>query len=413
MRDSWEVVELGSVLKKIVGGGTPSKKRPDYWNGTIPWCSVKDMDDDKFKISETKDSITEIGLNNSSSKLIKAETVITSTRMGLGKAFVTKIDMAINQDLKALIPNEKIDNYFLLWTIIAQRGNLLNLGTGSTVKGIRLGTLRNLKINLPPLPIQRKIAGVLSAYDELIANNLQRIKLLEEQAQLTYEEWFVRMKFPGHDKAVFDKETGLPDGWGKVNVGSIIKRVSSTTKIKASERLNSGKIPVVDQSRDFISGATNDKTALVNENLPLIIFGDHTRILKLINFPFARGADGTQVLLSKIKRMPQHLFYHTLLKIDLSDYHYARHFKFLKEKEIIIPTEKIAEKFEKIAEKIFAIRLNLQNQNESLKEARDLLLPRLMMGLVDVDELINDNGDYEIKDNELGIAAEETSNYKS
>src|SRR5260221_5263188 len=139
---SWDVVKLGDVLSRIIGGGTPSKANPDFWNGDIPWCSVKDMQDDKFQINSTEDFITEDGLKNSASNLILAGTVITSTRMGLGRAFINGVDMAINQDLKGLIPNARIENEFLLWSIVFKREELEGLGTGATVKGIRIETLK-------------------------------------------------------------------------------------------------------------------------------------------------------------------------------------------------------------------------------------------------------------------------------
>jgi len=104
-----------------------------------------------------------------------------------------------------------------------------------------------------------------------------------------------------------------------------------------------------------------------------------------VNFPFARGADGTQILLSKDERMPQHLFYFSLLAVDLSNYHYARHFKFLKDCEIILPDLNTAQVFENVAAKNFVLIKNLRNQNQLLKEARGILLPRLMTGMVDVD----------------------------
>jgi type I restriction enzyme S subunit len=164
----WGKFKLGDTLNKIVGGGTPSKSIPEYWNGDIFWCSVKDMADDKFSISSTEDKISSLGLAKSASNLIKAGTVITATRMGLGRAFINNIDMAINQDLKALYPNEKIDNRFLLWTIINKRVEIDSLGTGATVKGITLETLKSIEINLPPLPTQKRIDSILSANDDLI-----------------------------------------------------------------------------------------------------------------------------------------------------------------------------------------------------------------------------------------------------
>ena len=90
----WQDVKIKDVLDKIIGGGTPSMEIPAYWDGDIFWCSVKDMSSDRFKLSETKDKITSEGLKNSSTNLIPKNTVITSTRMGLGKAFINEVDIS-------------------------------------------------------------------------------------------------------------------------------------------------------------------------------------------------------------------------------------------------------------------------------------------------------------------------------
>jgi len=127
--------KLGDVLSEIIGGGTPSKAKPEYWNGNIPWASVKDLSDNKFHLDSTEDYITEEGLKNSASNLVKKDTIILPTRMGLGRVVKSKIDLAINQDLKAIIPNEKITNDFLLWIIVSVASKLQKLGTGSTVAG--------------------------------------------------------------------------------------------------------------------------------------------------------------------------------------------------------------------------------------------------------------------------------------
>ena len=378
----WETVSLGDVLHSIIGGGTPSKSKSEYWNGDIFWCSVKDMEDDKHYLSYTKDTITKKGLENSSANLIKAGTVITSTRMGLGRAFINKVDMAINQDLKALIPNERIDNRFLLWTILSKRNELNMLGRGSTVKGITLDILKSIEISLPPLIVQRRIADILSAYDDLIDNNQKQIKLLEEAAMRLYKEWFVNLRFPGYENTkIVD---GVPEGWEYKEVGSLISKTPRTKQVKKSEYNNSGEIPIIDQSREFIAGYTDDRETIVDLGVPVIVFGDHTRILKLINFPFAKGADGTQLIVSGVEEMPQHLLYCSLLNIDLSNYHYARHFKYLKASKIIVPTKNISEEFESIVEIYFKVIQILRDKIFLLQKSRDFLLPKLMNGEIEV-----------------------------
>lgn len=259
---------------------------------------------------------------------------------------------------------------------------LEQISIGATMPSINTGLLSGIEMYLPSLEIQRRIADILSAYDDLIENNRKQIKLLEEAAQRLYKEWFVDLRFPGHEhtKIVDD----VPEGWGRASVGSLIGKVARTKQIPTSEYLSNGKIPVIDQSREFIAGYTNDVQAIVKSEVPIIVFGDHTRILKLIQFPFAKGADGTQLIISASERMPQRLLYCSLMNIDLSNYHYAWHFKYLKAEIILLPLKGIADDFEKITDPIFKKIQSCRDQCCWGQEARDRLLPKLMNGEIEL-----------------------------
>jgi len=303
--------------------------------------------------------------------------VRNSDRFGLSSSVAI-----LRPDSKKILPK-----YLLYWMKSPTFQHSINqIKSGVAQSFLSLGMIGSLPVCYSQsLDIQQRIAGVLSAYDDLIENNLKRIKLLEEMAQITYEEWFVRLRFPGHESTHFNQETGLPKGWEIKKVGNLIGKAPKSASIKSSDIQNSGSIPVVDQSRDFVAGFTDNPASLINVKDPVIIFGDHTRVLKFINFPFARGADGTQVIISNEKRVPQHLFYHALLNLDLSNYHYARHYKFLKELEIVVPDLAVASKYELITKEQFDAIKNLRYQNQHLREARDILLTRLMTGVIDVE----------------------------
>jgi len=163
---AWDCRELGSVLKKIEGGGTPSRTVESYWQGNIPWATVKDLT--AVYLVATEESIGMDGLEKSSSKLIPARTIIIATRMAVGKAVIFDRAVAINQDLKALFPNENVDASFLLQWYLSRSEYIESLGTGSTVKGIRLEELRALSVGVPPLPEQKKIAAILTSVDDCI-----------------------------------------------------------------------------------------------------------------------------------------------------------------------------------------------------------------------------------------------------
>ena len=248
--------------------------------------------------------------------------------------------------------------------------------------GIRGSDLQELDVSFPPLPVQDRIASILTKYDELIENNQKQIKLLEEAAQRIYKEWFVDLRFPGHENT--EILVGIPAGWRIEEVGKLIGKVPRTTQIMTANYHKSGKIPIIDQSKTFIAGYTDDETALVDLGEPVIVFGDHTRILKYIQFPFAKGADGTQLIVSANKNMPQSLLYCGLVNIDLSNYHYARHFKYLKAESLLVPIIDLAKQFDEYAGDLFKRIQVLRDEISSATEARDRLLPKLMSGEIEL-----------------------------
>ena len=352
----------------LIGGGFKSDKFK-YYNGEVPSSYILKPGDVIVTMTDLSKQADTLGF---SAKVPddKNKRYLHNQRIGL-------VGLKNNDfDLEYI--------YWLLRTVSYQKF-VAGSATGATVKHTSPTKIYYYKFFAPKLKsTQKRIASILSAYDDLIENNLKRIKLLEEIAQRTYEEWFVKFMVNGEQLAI-DEVTGLPEGWEIIKVGDLLDKVQSTIKIPSSEILSEGIIPVIDQSRDFVAGYTNEKLSMTSLSKPIIVFGDHTRVLKFIDFPFARGADGTQLILSKNNRMPQHLFYHSLLNIDLSNYHYARHFKYLKDSEIILPIEKYSNKYEGLIKPIFEKIKVLRFQNVKLKQSRDILLPRLMSGTINVE----------------------------
>ena len=201
---SWDLVPLGEIIVKHLGGGTPSKNNSDYWNGAVPWASVKDVGKSKY-LDETIDRITESGLENSSSNLIEPGNLLVVTRMGLGKVSINQVSVAINQDLRALILSDLVSidyayNYFLTYGF---------KGTGLTVKGIKLEELLSIPFPLPPLAEQHRI---IAKADELMALCEQleaaRTKRETTRARLTAAS-LARLDAPDPDPAVFQNHAAF------------------------------------------------------------------------------------------------------------------------------------------------------------------------------------------------------------
>ena len=157
--DNWRYVRLGDVITKDIGGGTPDKSVAEYWNGKIPWMSVKDFAraNDGF-IEDTIDHISEQGLEHSATNLIMPGAIIICMRMGLGKYARLKRPTAINQDLRAIwLSEDVLADYFLYFY-----STLKIEGIGTTVKGIKRNELLSYIISLPPINEQQKIVSRLN-----------------------------------------------------------------------------------------------------------------------------------------------------------------------------------------------------------------------------------------------------------
>ncbi|MCE4935198.1 restriction endonuclease subunit S [Aliivibrio fischeri] len=186
---SWPIEKLGSLVS-IKGGGTPSKKVEEYWNGNIPWASVKDL---KSRILlRTEDSITQLGVDKSATNVIPKNTIIIPTRMALGKVAIAGVDLAINQDLKALfINNESIlDKEYLARFLESKATYIEGEGKGATVKGITLDFLKELQIPLPPLEEQKRIAAILDKADAICQKRKQAIELADEFLRSVFLDMF-------------------------------------------------------------------------------------------------------------------------------------------------------------------------------------------------------------------------------
>ncbi|MBR4473002.1 MAG: restriction endonuclease subunit S [Oscillospiraceae bacterium] len=378
----WETVKLGDVTDSCLGKMLDQNKnkgtfQPYLANVNVRWGSfdLDNLSEMRFEEHEQE----RYGLRYGDLVICEGGEP--------GRCAIWKDElpnMKIQKALHRVRVHDDMDyRYLFYWFLYAgKRGVLEQYFTGATIKHMPGDKLKTIEIEKPPLHIQKHVADILSAYDALIENNQKQIKLLEEAAQRLYKEWFIDLRFPGYETTpVVD---GVPKGWEKTTVNSLIGKVQRTKQVMTSDYLNEGEIPIIDQSRDFIAGYTNDKESLVNIGIPVIVFGDHTRVLKYITFPFAKGADGTQLIVSICERMPQPLLYCSLVNIDLSNYHYARHFKYLKSEEILVPTLAVAKKFDRITSPLFDQIQSVREIATKAAQARDCLLPKLMSGEIEV-----------------------------
>ena len=385
---SWEAKTLGEISINIQTGPFGSQlHQSDYSEVGTPVVMPKDLINGKI----SEDSIARVSkdhVERLSRHKIEVGDILYSRRGDVGRcAFTTEREkdwLCGTGCLRVTVDKEQANPKFVFFQLQKPEtiGWVVNHAVGATMLNLNTSILSDVPVSVPEIEVQDKIVNILSAYDDLIENNQKQIKLLEEAAQRLYKEWFVDFHFPGYEDAKL--VDGVPEGWEKKLVGELIGKISRTKQIKTADYLSEGCIPVIDQSREFIAGYTNDNESMVDLGFPVIVFGDHTRILKYIQFPFAKGADGTQLIISNEERMPQSLLYLSLIAVDLSNYHYARHFKYLKAESILVPSKNISEEFDKLVSPLLQQTQKLRDICNKSSEARDRLLLKLMSGEFEV-----------------------------
>ena len=328
----------------------------------------------------------------------KNDILIANIRPYLKKIWQADIDGGASSDVLVVRPNDVIDNNFLYYALTQDSFFEYVMKGSKGTKMPRGDKSQIMNFVIPDLEIdeQIKIGKLLKSIDQKIQINNQINQELEAMAKTLYDYWFVQFDFPDQNgkpykssggKMVYNPELKreIPEGWGVESVGNLLDKVTKAEKIENNSIEFIGEIPVIDQSQKYIVGFTNNEKALLQPQDGHVIFGDHTRVVKYINFDYARGADGTQVLISNNENISNVLLYHMIEDFDLTNYGYARHFKFLKEKTVIVPDKEVSSKFETQANVIYEKLKNNIFENQELTQLRDWLLPMLMNGQVKVE----------------------------
>jgi type I restriction enzyme S subunit len=305
-------------------------------------------------------------------------------------AWITNLSLILELD------KEKVDRTYLYYKL-KKEPLRKNLNTGAAQAQITIGVLENYKVKIHELAMQKKIALNIASYDDLIDINHRWIKLLEESARLLFREWFVYFRFPGHKNVKM--VGGVPAGWKKTYLGKI------ASQIKKSYSINDEDLPLVDlariQSRTLtineVGSSSDLETARIIFEKDDVLFSSIRPYLhKVFLSPF-KGITNTSVFVIRAKKHNFRAYITLLLFSDYAIQFANQHSTGTKMPVVkwssvsivtaFIPPEKIIDEFQKIAGPMLGQIQLLYFQNQKLTQARDLLLPRLMNGTIDVSEL--------------------------
>lgn len=356
----WESKQIGEIAE-VVGGGTPKTEIVDYWDGEIKWFTPSEIGKTKY-VFDSDRHITEKGLKNSSAKLLPKDALLLSSRATVGEISIALTECSTNQGFQSLITKSNVDNDFIYYLISTIKNEFLRRSSGSTFLEINKNEIKRMPINIPELSEQKKISNLFSAIDN-------KIEMLEKKCEYyqDFKKYLMKRIFSSSDDKL---RFNFTDDWNYMNFSEIFKSVSTKKyQIKSADILDKGDFEVIDQGQDEIAGYFNDKTKLCQE-LPIIIYGDHTTFVKFRDKPFIVGADGVKLLIPKFNANPKYLFY-ALEHFNIKPEGYKRHFSIIKKIKLPIPTleeqNEISEIFTYIDIKLKYTKIQLQETEEFKK----------------------------------------------
>lgn len=385
----WKETAILEIID-IIGGGTPKTSIADYWNGEIPWLSVKDFNNDNRYVYDTEKHISDLGLNNSSTKLLQRDDIIISARGTVGEIAMIPYPMAFNQSCYGIRAKAGTDKAFLYYLLKYKIADLKRMTHGSVFDTITRDTFANLIVSLPPYEIQRRIASVLMLIDDKIECNSRINDNLERQVQAYFQELFVDNADPAWTLGTIS------------NLGTVVGG-STPSKSKPEYYTEDGIAWITPKDLSinkakFISHGENDITELGLKNSSTSIMPEGTVLFSsrapIGYIAIASGEVTTNQGFKSVVPKPEigTAYVYCFLKHNLPVIEGRASGSTFKEvsgstmKNVpaVIPDTETLTCFNDFCVPIFAHQRILEEQNQSLAALRDSLLPKLMSGEIDV-----------------------------
>lgn len=411
-----KIKELG----KVITGSTPSTKIQENFGKGYPFIKPPDLSEDIRYVLDTGIEISPVGFKTQAKRLLPKNTTCVVCIGTIGKLGLTLQPSFSNQQINSIIVNK--DKYDPIYIYYLMKKTIpvvkqMNAGSASGRENVNKSTFENIEVHVLPLSIQRKISSVLSPYDDLIENNLKRIKILEEMAQNLYREWFVKFRFPGHEKVcMVDSPIGkIPEGW----------QVNGALDSPYFSLINTNISSYMDKKR-YYATADIDGITIIGKGIRYTFDEKPSRAQKqpvLNSVWFARMQETYKVL--PVTTINRHLSDHCMLSSGFAGFQARDEASFpflfysinslvfhaakdcfctgatqrsltndgLSHIQLVSPKKQLVHKFSDVVLPIINKILILQKQNNVLRQNHDLLLPKLISGELNVFEL-----DIKIKD---------------
>ena len=360
-----------------------SRHRPrdaDFlYGGPYPLVQTGDVKRAGLHLRDYEQTYSEAGL--AQSKLWPIGTLCITIAANIAETSILDIEACFPDSVVGFVADqEKVDTRFVKYLFDAVlKVQFQSFTQGAAQDNLSQAKLLSIKFPVPDLATQKKIADILSAYDDLIDNNRRRITLLEEAARLLYREWFVHFRFPGHEHVkIID---GLPEGWERRTLGSVLN-LKRGFDLPVNRR-DAGGVPVYGSTG--IVGEHN----VTRVDFPTLITGRSGSLGRVCFVDTPCWPLNTSLWVTDFKAVSIYLAYFMLSEMNLAKFSAGASVPTLDRKvahaaNVLVPTRNFATLFDEQVEVLFMEKKLLDQQNQKLAQARDLLLPRLMNGEITI-----------------------------
>ena len=386
-----------SEIMDIIGGGTPKTSKPEYWNGNIPWLSVKDFNNDYRYVYETEKTITQAGLDNSSTKLLKRNDSIISARGTVGEMAMIPYPMAFNQSCYGLRAKEGLVDEEYLYYLIKHNVAVLKKNThGSVFDTITRDTFDGIEVELPSLVEQKVVASILRDLDDKIEVNNEINKNLEQQAQAIFKSWFV-------DFEPFNGE--MPYDWIVSRLGDIasIKTNSFSPAKNPEAQLEHYSIPAYDEQKypvfESAAGVKSNKYILSKNSVMISKLNPDTKRVWRPMCLSELAVSSTEFIIFEAFNPAYRDFVFSIIdSAAFSDWMCAHTTGSTNSRQrtapsatlefqVALPDEKAITDFCAIVTPMYDTIASNICENQKLAQLRDSILPKLMSGELDVSDI--------------------------
>lgn len=404
-----EYVKLGDLISLVIDyrGKTPLKLKGEWASEGYRALSALNVKTGGLVAEDKIRFVNEDLYHKWMKQEVNRGDILITSEAPFGQVLQWNSDekIVLSQRLFAIRIKTDVDNRYVYYYMTSQpfQGELKARATGSTVEGLRQPALMKCRLSLPELPLQHRIASILSTYDTLIENNTKRIRLLEKMAENLYKEWFVRFRFPGHENV--EMENGLPKGWKYYRIEDLCDINRETIKIANAPKdilyldtgsVTRGKISDV-ESLTFADAPSRARRIVRNDSIIYSTVRPNLQHYGILKNPPSNLLVSTGFAVLDCKEEIANIVY--LALSHPSVYRYCSliadcavaTYPSIKPKEIgriyiALPKMSVCKRWNEKIESYYKMINKLQQQNSVLARQRDLLLPRLMSGKLEVKE---------------------------